>query len=301
MNALLEAGADVNKPDRSETPLIAAAASGNLPAVKQLVEAGADVEALEVYAAAKDVPRSNAYLVAEERGQHEVVDYLKSLGSGRPKPPAQWKPISAGVHHWDDFEEVLVKGDVGPVARGLAKAIGGTAEPQAYGKSFMPQGRAYVVARPKGMNWCNVLQIAPRPQRRPDHRAAAEFYKKLADACSSPVLWAGYSDTSDAAAVERYEPGGGVWEDQGWDRETLEEIIDNLGAGAPAWMKQRLAGMGEKTDDELSSTQRLEKLARDERFAVGALHLQHHPGRPVEVSFLGLPPEAFDGVAWVGD
>jgi hypothetical protein len=66
-------------------------------------------------------------------------------------------------------------------------------------------------------------------------------------------------------------------------------------------MKQKLAEMGEETDEELSSSQRLEKLARDERFAVGALYLQYHPGRPVEVSFVGLPAEAFDGVAWVGD
>jgi len=300
VDALLRAGADVNKPDRSETPLMAAAAFNNLPVVKQLVEAGADLEALEVYPPADGVPRANAYLIAENRGSHDVVDYLRSLGSGRPEPAKDWKPIEAGVHHWDDFEELLVKGDVGPVARGLAKAIGGSVEPQAYGKTFVPQGRAYVVARPAGMRWCNVLQVAPPRSRRPDQRVTEEFHKSLADACGSPVLSVGYSDTSDAASLARYEPGGAVSEDQGWDRDTLEEVVDNMGDEAPAWMKQRLAEMGEKTDDELSSSQRLEKLARDERFAVGALYVQNHPGRPVEVTFVGLPQEAFDGVAWVG-
>jgi hypothetical protein len=69
VEALLRAGADVNKPDRSETPLMAAAAFNNLPVVKQLVEAGADLEALEVYPPADGVPRANAYLVRREPGQ----------------------------------------------------------------------------------------------------------------------------------------------------------------------------------------------------------------------------------------
>jgi hypothetical protein len=59
--------------------------------------------------------------------------------------------------------------------------------------------------------------------------------------------------------------------------------------------------MGEKTDDELTSTQRLVKMAEEEPFAIGALWMQYDPGRPVEVSFPDLPAEAFDAVAWVGD
>src|SRR4029450_10131194 len=95
------------------------------------------------------------------------------------------------------------------------------------------------------------------------------------------------------------EPDGTQWEDAGWDRDTLEEVVENSGDEAPAWMKLKLAGMGERGEDELSSSQRLEKLAADEAFAVGAWWVQHDPGRAVEVSFPGLPAEAFDGVAWV--
>jgi ankyrin repeat protein len=298
VDILLGAGADVNKPDRNEPPIITAAAAGNLDVVRRLVEAGAAVEALEVEPVAPEVPRRNAYLVAEQQSRHDVVDYLKSIGSGRPKP-REWSPLAAGVHDWNDFEEVLVKGDVGPVARALAKLIGGTVDAGAYGKSFSPGKRAYVVARPKGLRWCNVLQVAPPRMRHSDREKGARFCRDLAAACGTSVLWIGYSDTADAASIERHEPDGTKWEDAGWDRDTLEEVVQNTGDDAPAWMKQKLAEMGEKRDDELSSSQRLEKLAADEGFAAAALWVQHDPGREVEVSFPGLPAEAFDGVAWV--
>jgi ankyrin repeat protein len=297
---LLEAGADVNKPDRSQTPLISAAGSGNLEVVKQLVAAGADVEALEQPVLGSEAPRDNAYSMAEKRSRHEVVDYLKSLGSGRPKPQT-WKAVTAGVHHWNDFEEILVKGDTGPVARGLARIIGGTVEPQAYGKTFKVATRAYVVARPKGMRWCNLIQVAPPRAWRPDRDAQAKFCRDLAAACGAPVMIVGYSDTSDAVGIERYNLDGSLWEYKGWDRDLLEEVVENAGEDEVPGLRKMLTEMGEQKDDELTSTQRLVKMAEHEGFAVAALWVHYDPGRPVEVTFPDLPAEAFDAVAWVAD
>jgi ankyrin repeat protein len=299
VRVLLEAGADVNQPDRRWTALIAAAGDGDLAVVKQLIAAGADVEALEVERPGSDGPRDNAYLEAENQGKYEVVDYLKSIGSGRPKVGA-WKPVEAGIHHWNDFDEVLVKGDVGPIARALAKLIGGKVTAQAYGKFLTPGERAYIVFRPKGLSWCNILQVAPPVLRHPDPNDVETFSRDLAKASSTSVLSIGYSDTSDAASISRYEPDGAAWKDQGWDRESLEEVIESAPDEAPDWMRKMLDGMGEQSGEELTSTERLQKLAADEAFAITILGVDYEPGRPVEVTFPGLPAEAFDGVAWVG-
>jgi hypothetical protein len=161
--------------------------------------------------------------------------------------------------------------------------------------------RAYVVARPKGMRWCNLMQVAPPRAWRPDRDAQAKFCRDLAAACGTPVMVVGYSDTSDAAAVERYEPDGSLWEDKGWDRDLLEEVVENAGEDEVPNLKKMLKEMGEKKDDELTSTERLVKMAEEDAFVVAPLWIQYDPGRPVEVSFPDLPAEAFDAVAWVAD
>jgi hypothetical protein len=108
----------------------------------------------------------------------------------------------------------------------LAKVIGGSVEPRAYGKTFVPQRRAYVVARPAGMRWCNVLQVAPPRSRRPDQGVSEEFHKSWpTPAVSGPQRW--IQRHLRRRLPRRYEPGGAVWEDQGWDRDTLEEVVDN--------------------------------------------------------------------------
>lgn len=307
VQVLLDAGADVNRADRSTRPLIWAASRGNLPVVKQLVAAGADVEALEPEQPRDDddddddVERDNAYAAAEGHQHRDVVKYLKSLGSGRPKPPAKWKPIKAGVHHWNDFDEILVKGEVAAVARGLAKLIGGgKVTTGAYGQSLKPGKRAYVVLRPKGLRWCNLIQVAPEPRRFPNMKKVEQFCRDLAKAAKSSVLSVNYSDTADAASIRRFEPDGRVTlSDDGWDKDILEELIDATGYEAPAWAKKQLKAMGEDSDDEPDSSERLQRLAAAEQFAIAILTVDYSPGRPVELTCPGLPAEAFDAVAWV--
>ncbi|MCF7853260.1 MAG: ankyrin repeat domain-containing protein [Candidatus Pacebacteria bacterium] len=72
VRALLAHGANVNLSDRGEgwTPLMWAAAEGNLEVVKILLESGADKER-------KDADKDTAYSFAVRKGHSEVVRLLK--------------------------------------------------------------------------------------------------------------------------------------------------------------------------------------------------------------------------------
>ena len=300
LEMLLEAGADVNKAGRHGPPLILAAGSGEMAVVKRLIEAGADVHAMEP--ARKrgdaDAPRMNALLAAEMNRKFEVVDYLKSLGAGKPKP-ASAKAMEAGVSYSWSFEELLVKADVKTTARALAKVIGGRVIEKAYGKSFAVGERFYVVARPRGMAWSNVLLIQERQPRHRGMRGFDAFAKDLSSAAGAPALWIGYSDTSGTASVVRYDGAEMEVLDEGWDEGTLDEVIGAMEeAGEDAgWAKEKKAKLAES--EEAGGAMRPDELAKKERFVAGAFGLDYERGRKLDVEFTGYSEQQFDGVALV--
>jgi ankyrin repeat protein len=290
VRVLLQAGADPNRYDKNDTPLIRASRCGNLPVVKELVAAGADIHAIQLNAEFPD----NAYSAAPH-DKPDVADYLKSLGASKPKP-VKTEPLKPGVESWNDFSELLVKSSVEKAAEALAEMIKGKVQLNVYGQSLLPGKQAFVLVRPKGMDWCNVFQIAPQRLRYEDSKKTESFARELAKVSGVSVLSIEYSDTSDAAGVFRAEPDGKSTRDDGWDRDMLEEMVGAMGDKAPAWARKQLA----KTDeDEPSSTERLEMLAERERFVVAAFGVDCEPGRKVEVDFTGYAAEAFDGVAFV--
>jgi hypothetical protein len=297
IGALLDAGADPNGYHGSgSTPLITAAVAGNLPVVKRLLAAGADLHRTERLPAGDRSPARNALLGAEWNRKFEVVDYLKSIGGTRPKPKT-FAPLKPGVESWNDFSELLVRADVSRTAAAIARMIGGTVHEDVYGQSFTPGRAAYVVVRPKGMNWSNVFRIAPPRRRHEPSDATAKVAQRLAEAASASVLSIEYSDTSGTANVDRFEPDGThVNLEDAWDRDLLQEVVDELGDEATDEMKQRLASMDE--DEEDSSTG-LKRLAETEKFNVAALGFAVEPDRAIDIEFAGYPAEAFDGVAWV--
>jgi hypothetical protein len=291
VRALLRAGADPNKYDDDSTPLIHAARCGNLEVVKELITAGGNIHAIELN---NEYP-NNGYSAAKQNDENEIADYLKSLGAAKPKP-AKTEPLKPGIESWNDFSELLIKSTAEHAADALAKMIKGAVESNVYGKSVVPGKKAYVVVRPKGMDWCNVLQIEPPRQRYEDTKKVRAFASDLAKVSGASVLSIEYSDTADAAGMFRVEPDGKSSEDIGWDRETLEEMVGALGDEAPEWAKQQLAHTDE---DEPSSTERLEMLAHREKFIVAAFGLDYGPGDELEVDFTGYGAEVFDGVALV--
>jgi ankyrin repeat protein len=294
LEVLLKAGADVNKRARGTVPLIVAARGGDLETVKRLIAAGAEAGAQEEALSPEEAAHpTNAYVAAELNRQFAVVDYLRELGVGRPVVKA-WKPLEAGVGSWNDFSEVLVKAPALRFGEALAKRIGGTARGGVYGQLLMPGKTAYVVAQPKGMAWSNVFRVWP-PVRRFEE-ADEGFLRGLAEGCGSAVLAIGYRDTSDAASVERFEPGGEVRRDLAWDHDVLEEMVGAMGKKAPGWAKKRLR---ESDKEGPSSTEQLERLAKEERFVVAEFGINGEEGRAVEVAFGGLPGEAFEEVVWV--
>ena len=290
VRALLKAGADPNKYDGSSTPLICAASRGNLAIVKELVAAGANIHALKL----NDEYPDNAYSIALD--EHEqVAAYLKSLGATKPKPKTE--PPKPGVESWNDFSELLIKSTAEHAAEALAKMIKGTVQLNVYGQSVKPGKKAYVVVRPKGMDWCNIFQITPPRNRFEDAKKNQAFAADLAKASGTSVLSIEYSDTADAAGVFRAEPDGKSSYDGGWDRESLEEIVGALGDEAPGWAKKQLENTD--ADDESGSSERLTMLAQQEKFVVAAFDLEYEPGDKLEVDFTGYGAEVFDGVAFV--
>ena len=292
VEALLAAGADPNLSDGRDRPLVRAARCGYLEIVKMLLAAGADLHAIE----SREYP-DNAYSAAKGNQKHDVADYLKSLGASNPKP-TKTKPFKAGVGSWNDFSELLVKTGANAAAQALVKMLGGRAELDAYGKEFALGKKAYVVAQPKGMAWSNILQVAPPPLRFEDEKKTEAFAAELAKAAGAPVLSIEYSDTSDAASIIRLSPDGKRSEEQGCDREMLQEMVEAMGEAAPEWARKQL----KKTpDDEPSSTERLVALAEEEKFVVASFGLHAEPGRKLEIEFHSCVPEMFEAVAFVTD
>jgi hypothetical protein len=292
---LIQSGADVNKPSMSNLPLISAATSGELEIVKLLIQAGADIHAIQPRAPGSEYV-ANAYSAADMNGKHEIVEYLKSLGAGVPVLP-DWKPLEAGVHMWENFSELVVKGSVADVASTLAKLINGKSQQNVCGKEFTRGKNSFVVLQPKGMAWCNVMRITPQPDYyNPDR----ELPQKLANT-GLPVLLVQYNDTAGAAEIERFVPDSSAVIEDGWDKHTLEEVVRELDDEAPPELKARLAAMRNSEDEESTSELRLTKLAKQERFAIAWGSLRAEPGRKVEIAFTNLPAEAFDGTAWVSD
>jgi len=222
---------------------------------------------------------------------------LKSLGASKPKSTKS-EPLKPGVESWNDFSELLVKATVETAAEALAKIIKGKVQLNVYGQSLLLGKQAYVVVRPKGMNWCNVFQIAPPRLRFEDEKKAEAFARELAKVSGASVQSIEYSDTSDAATVFRAEPNGKSTRDAGWDRDTLEEMVGAMGDEAPAWAKKQLK---KSDEDDPTSTERLELLAVQEKFVVAAYGLDCEPGRKLDIDFTGYAADVFDGVAFVSN
>lgn len=301
---LLAAGADPTKRAGKSSPVVTAARNGSLEPLKVLIGAIGDnttgEDAIDpggkASAELASAELAAAYAAAQSAQRYDVLDYLKSIGVRRPVPP-DWKPFKAGVGMWEDFCEILVHAEAATTARAVAAVIKGQAFVNAYDRSFDAGKTSYAVLQPIGMHWSNVQRITPARTRKDGLKSMAAFGKKLAKAANAEVLIAQYSDTSDAVGIERFGPGGATSSDAGWDIPSLEEMLQNLGHSAPAWAAAMLAKM--QREGAPSSTDRLEILAKTQRFVVASFAIDSQAGRPIEIVVDGLPKEAFADAAFV--
>lgn len=287
---LLKAGANPNR-GADTFPLVKAARMGNIDVVKRLIASGADLELVEEAGEF----RQNAFSAAEMSRSHAVVRYLKSLGAERPRP-TQTELLKPSVGDWQDFSEIVVKADVTTVAQALAELLQGTVLKDAFGKSVVPGDQSCVVVRPKGMLWSNVFQITPEADQCRDQKRRLTFARQLARSAKAPVLLVDYSDTSDSASVVRVSPEGKTQRDQGWDYETLKELVDTLGNEAPAWVQNLLQAT---VSSDPTSTERLQQLAEVEKFVVAHFSIQGEWGSAMDIQFDNLAESVFEDVAFV--
>jgi hypothetical protein len=262
VNVLLEAGADPNKPANLDRPLLIACQNEHLAVVQRLIEGGADISLRHTRALAEDCDAMNAYETAQWMSRKDVMKFLKSIGADKI---AKATTPEAGIHSWEDFAEVIVKGDVPSVAAALARMIGGRVERDVYGKSATPGKQAFLVVRAVGMEWCNVFQLAPPLNWLSDMSPGQKFAAEISSAAEAPARYIGYSDTSDAAMTIRYEPG--------------------------AKPKRK---NGKESDNDW-----LIELARKEKFMAAAFYPEIHEGQPIDILFSGYPAEAFEGATMV--
>ncbi|KAF0181588.1 MAG: hypothetical protein FD161_261 [Limisphaerales bacterium] len=291
---LLGAGADPNMPGYHSLPLVAAVGSGNFEAVKLLLKAGAHLHAVEPLHEG-DPLGINAYLRAKMDQHTELLEYLIALGAGLPKP-AKVNHIEPGVPNWNDFSELLVKGSPQAVADALAGLVSGQAYTKALGKTFHPGVTSFVVVRPKGLAWSHVFRVSPAADRFEDTEAATRQALQLHQATNSPVLSIMYSDTSDAVSLRRWGLGATDPNDDGCDHESLRELVEAMGKGAPAWARKRLA---ETCEGDPPSTERLDQLAKRENFVAGAFNIACEADGRLVVEFPGFTLEQFEDAVFV--
>jgi len=114
-------------------------------------------------------------------------------------------------------------------------------DPEAVRQSLLPGKQAYVVVRPKGMNWCNVFQIAPPRLRYEDSSKAEALARELAKVSGASALSIEYSDTSDAASVFRAEPAGIATRWQKWSGRWVMKLLHGRRNNWPSQTKTNRA------------------------------------------------------------
>ena len=290
---LLDAGADVNEGGRGTRPLIRAAHHGHVEVLKVLVESGADVNLPEPRTHTPDGPPWNALFYAKMNRKPEVVEYLQSVGAKMPKAPP--RPFEPGAEFPDTFTEALVRAPVARAAEALARIIGGRAELDVWGRSFVAGPHAYTLLRIDASEWASVLAVAGAGRIVDDRWH--DLCRKLSEACAAPVVVLCHEDVSGHSGYTMYDRGDRV-EDFGQGDESLYEevaaLAEELGQEAP----RESLGTGEfvsKRGRTLTAEQMqngyqvLEDLAKLERFRTLNYGPGAAPGERFDFELLGCP------------
>ncbi len=295
VNLLLNTGADPNRADHDEVPLMAAIAGKSLEVVQLLLDAGANPNAHNP----NDENRELPLRFAKSMRYREIVELLTARNA-QLDPPI-YASVEPGVHWWDDWELIVVKADVATIAAALDPS-GKSTDFNPIGKAFVSTGRrTLVLVRPDGLAWTNVLQTSPAwASYDGDTERLAQW---LANSCNSSSIYAAYNDTAAAARFRRFEPDGTTsLHDRGNDLDDARRAVDDAkeqGLELPRWAVEMVQLSDNASGDLPTSTERLEALAKAESFALGWCFFHVAPGEKIDVDFPDYPNEALEVVAFV--
>lgn len=291
---LLDAGADPNLHAMHEYPLHAAVVSKDIEIVRMVLDAGGDPNREK-----PGTDDSTPLELAKNLRYRDIVKLLEERGAVMPGP--KHKVVEPGVHWWDDWELVVVEADVETIVEALDPDWD-SIDMDPVGMTYTCGGKGtYVVVRPEGLAWSNVLCVAPtRGGVNDDFKQVAE---KLAKACQARAVYAAYNDTAGACGFVIYEADGSVSaEDHGADLEFAEMAVsfaEDEGREPPAWAVRMIERVEEHGEEPPHSTERLDTLAKSEGFALGWAYFAVQPGEAFEVEFTDYPKEAIEAVAFV--
>ena len=235
---LIEAGANVNAPNKKgERPLAAAAEQGRLNVVKFLLRSGADPNAASRIHSATDTPLiaavlsgklplvetivaaggmsgfEDALMYAKHERLGKIVTYL--LGLKDKVPAAEKKPVAprTGVPTFDLNDAcLLVDGPVEAVAKAFASYIGAKAWQQdVFGQTVKLAATSFAVFRQVGQPWSVVMRLSgSNPYEHLKTAAARELSHTLA----TRAILVSFGDTS------------GVYQYLTFDKGKVVEIFD---------------------------------------------------------------------------
>ncbi|MEM8782867.1 MAG: ankyrin repeat domain-containing protein [Planctomycetota bacterium] len=304
VRALLDGGADPNRAGRNESPLFAAVVSGELEIVRAMLDAGADPNRSEPRpsdSGQDEAPPETPLTFAVSMRKHEIAALLREHGA--VKPDANRKPrVEPGVPWWDDWAVIAVRADPEHVARTLAEALDGTTTDDALGQTVTPGRQSFLVVRPHGLAWTNLIGVTPSGFGASGFDGVEPLARLIAERGRAQTLYAAYNDTAAACEHRRFGPDG---QPAPGDRDRLAELAAKvewsaeLGEEPDEADLQALADAGFDPDRPPHSTEMLEHIAREERFALAWAWFNGDAGQPLEVDFNGYASEAFEAVYFV--
>ena len=264
---LLDAGADPSDGGRDGPPLISAARSDKTQAVRMLLDAGADVNVRE--------PGEDGWTAleaAQVAGRKEMVRLLRDRGAIDREPD---EPFEPGVDDWySTATELLVKANCREVADAVAKSIGGAAQHDVLGQTItIAEERGHLVVQLAGSEWSSVL-MGVGSDRIPDDNwlALAADLSRLA-----PAALLRYENVSSVHFYHYFSDGEEV---EHFVEDMNEPEFDDTGR----WRSER----GRRKPRDMRRGEKvLDKLARDEGFAVFLSNPGGGRGEEVEVGFPG--------------
>ena len=228
---LIEAGANVNAPNKKgERPLAAAAEQGRLNVVKFLLRSGADPNAASRIHSATDTPLvaavlsgklplvetivaaggtsgfDDALMYAKHERLGKITAYLLGLKDKAPASEKKPRPPRTGVPTFDLNDAcLLVDGTVEAVAKGFAHHVGAkTVQADAYGQTVKLAATSWAVFRQVGQPWSVIMRLSGA---NPYEHLKTAATRALSKSLKTRAMLVSFGDTSGIYQYLTFDKG----------------------------------------------------------------------------------------------